>query len=345
MRSFVRTPLCDAISQRPRDLQIGSDQHTRAVSLSRGQLRGSVRAFSSSLFPSESPEQVAAALTKMQKMAFDGDLDAKYALGLAHLNGEMGLTRDLDVAKKWLFEAAEGGNCSAQYKLGTFFLEGKGPDNNPQEAVKWLKMAAEQNEKAAMYQLGVCYEGGVGVEQDFEEAALQFAMAAKQEDLQSLMKLANAYIAGRGVPKDMNKAVDHLRKPARKGVVEAQFVLGYILINADTEFEGVKGNISEGLDSMEQAAEAEFPNAQHYLGWCYLDGHCVEQNSAKATEWFQKAALAGHGPSQLELYKLFSQGEGLEKEARRWLERAAENGVEDAKKRLEELKKEWSGKK
>jgi len=127
-------------------------------------------------------------------------------------------------------------------------------------------------------------------------------------------------------------------------VVEAQFVLGYILINADAEFKGVKADVNEGLDLISQAAEGEFPNAQHYLGWCFLDGHFVEQNSSKAIEWLQRAATAGHGASMLQLYKVFSEGQGLEKEARRWLERAAESGVDEAKTRLEELKQEWSGK-
>jgi hypothetical protein len=53
------------------------------------------------LFPGN-PKDFAVALGKMQKMADEGDSDAQYALGLAYLNGEMGLTSDIETAKKWL---------------------------------------------------------------------------------------------------------------------------------------------------------------------------------------------------------------------------------------------------
>ena len=44
----------------------------------------------------------------------------------------------------WNHSAAEGGNCSAQFKVGTLLLEGTAFQADPAEAVRWLHQAAEQ---------------------------------------------------------------------------------------------------------------------------------------------------------------------------------------------------------
>ena len=64
--------------------------------------------------------------------------------------------------------------------------------------------------------------------------------------------------------------------------------------------------------------------AKWYLAVCYLNGHEMPKDEHKASALFQEAALRGHADSAFELFKIFSKGSGLEKEAQQWLQRAAQ---------------------
>ena len=66
-----------------------------------------------------------------------GDLNAKYMLALAYLNGE-GATRNQQEGARLMVEAADLGYLPAQYGLGVLFLEGKGRFRNHAMAYAWF---------------------------------------------------------------------------------------------------------------------------------------------------------------------------------------------------------------
>ncbi len=63
-------------------------------------------------------------------------------------------------AVKWYRKNAEQGSVYAQYDLGMCYMEGKGTEKNPQEALKWLSKAAEQGHKQAIKYLRDAAEQG-----------------------------------------------------------------------------------------------------------------------------------------------------------------------------------------
>lgn len=76
---------------------------------------------------------------------------------------------------------------------------------------------------------------------------------------------------------------------------------------------------------MRAAAEQGHALAQHGLGYMYLQGDCVQPDSAEAARWFRLAAEQGLAGSQTMLAMMYEQGNGVERdpaEAKKWYERA-----------------------
>lgn len=73
----------------------------------------------------------------------------------------------------------------------------------------------------------------------------------------------------------------------------------------------------------------------------YRRGRGIEQNYAKAFEWYKKAAEQGHKRAQYNLGVMYAMGQGIEKnisKAREWFQKAADQGYEDAKRALREVR-------
>ena len=73
--------------------------------------------------------------------ANEGDVHAKYRLGLVYLKGQ-GVRRDPRRARKWLHKAAEAGYAGAQAALGAMYAKEIGAERNIVQAYFWLKLAA-----------------------------------------------------------------------------------------------------------------------------------------------------------------------------------------------------------
>jgi len=70
-------------------------------------------------------------------------------------------------------------------------------------------------------------------------------------------------------------------------------------------------------------------------------GDLTEQDDTKATEYFLRAANGGCIPAMLETAKAYHDGKGTEvdqKLAKKWAQKAADAGNEEAKKLLEDWK-------
>lgn len=133
----------------------------------------------------------------LHNAADNGDTEALFRLGKAHMNsyseehynpeeaeillrqatelGHIGAEAMLgswlldngnhDEGIRLLTEAAENGDSSAQSKLGTYYRF----RNDYEQAVKWLEKAGKHDEYA-YYQLSLCYEEGHGVKKDIRKA-------------------------------------------------------------------------------------------------------------------------------------------------------------------------------
>ncbi len=88
-------------------------------------------------------------LTTLYNAAEQGNCEAQYQLGLKYLNGD-GVPHSLVQAAQWFHSAAELGQVDAQYQLGLRYERGEGVPQNSQQAWQWLMTAAEGGQPGAL---------------------------------------------------------------------------------------------------------------------------------------------------------------------------------------------------
>ena len=98
------------------------------------------------------------------------------------------------------------------------------------------------------------------------------------------------------------------------------------------------GHTASGQDSelLKKAQDGD-ADAQVSLGYDYLFGMNVEQDSAEAVKWWQMAAEQGNADAQYALGNAYEDGKGIEKDfakALKWYRLAAEQGDDGAQHSL-----------
>ena len=179
------------------------------------------------------------ALKLFKRAAKLGNAAAQYNLGMAYACGYYGVTADKDKALFWLKKSAKGENpmaCvqmglynlytvqtesaykkafeyfkSAYYmgeeeaviNLGLCYLQGKGVERNPKEAVKCFREAVKRmNSGIAYYNLGLCYENGGGVRKDYKKAIEMYGKAVENGESAGLVAIKNLYLKMNGNEKE-----------------------------------------------------------------------------------------------------------------------------------------------
>jgi TPR repeat protein len=139
-------------------------------------------------------------------------------------------------------QAAEMGNVNAQVGLAILYLQGRGVEKNPEEALKLLLQSADRNEVQAYYLLGDMYAKGLEPggrrfnprsfysafrpDPKSEQEALNWYQKAAEGGFASgQFTLGNWYATGRVVRQSDAKAAEWYEKAAAQGHKEAQEIL------------------------------------------------------------------------------------------------------------------------
>ena len=109
------------------------------------------------------------ALQWYRRASANGDVEAKYDMGVLYENG-WGTPKNPDQAVKWYRSAAKDGNRAAQLNLGNMYSKGSGIVVNDRRASEWYLRAAKQGDAVAQYNIGTRYAKGTGIEVDYVEA-------------------------------------------------------------------------------------------------------------------------------------------------------------------------------
>lgn len=119
-----------------------------------------------------------------------------------------------------------------------------------------------------------------------------------------LTAFLSAGCATKPVPNDRLPSAQALAAPVRQGNPMAQFVLGVRMLDrAHTS-----GQRAAGVAWIRRAARANLAIAQDRLGWMYLNGRGVPQDTARAVQWLRRAAERGAPAAQLQLGQLYAVG-------------------------------------
>ena len=137
---------------------------------------------------------------------------------------------------------------------------------------------------------------------DFEALVQQ---AQQPGNGKAMLQLAQAYAEGKGTEKNDKKAYKWFYEASQKA------------------------NGAQGEDLSE---------ARYQTGLCYLQGKGTARRPKEAAFYFTLAAEKGHAQAQYNLGKCYLEGIGVKKAnkdlARRWLNKAAQKGVQEAKELL-----------
>ena len=165
-------------------------------------------------------------LQDLTQEAQNGNAEAQYRLGKAHLLGDNIVPRSKTKAFKWLMKSSVHRYPPAEYLLGTMYFDGSTEvPGNREEGLKYFKRSAESGFAAAQNKIGEHYLHGWQVEKDLVQAANWFQKAAKQGLADAQFNLGQRYFKAEGVKQSDEIATKWLLKAANQGHHMAQFLL------------------------------------------------------------------------------------------------------------------------
>ncbi|KAI9487619.1 MAG: hypothetical protein EXX96DRAFT_553985 [Benjaminiella poitrasii] len=160
---------------------------------------------------------------------------AMYRLGLADINGDLGLSHNVRDGNKWLKRSAEAATPEyphALHELG--LLHEKGLDGiifkDVQYSVQLYTRAAELGYVPSAYRLGQCYEYGyLGCEKNASSSIYYYTIAAQQGNPDACFALSAWYLSGDPprIESSGEKALYWAQLAAQAGLPKAEFALGY----------------------------------------------------------------------------------------------------------------------
>ncbi len=129
-------------------------------------------------------------LAKLKRLAEQGYAPAQNDLGKLFETGDLGLSKDLSMARLWTERSAKSGVVEAMHRMGLYHYYGQGGAQNPILAAQWFRRAAERGMLDSQYNLAQLYETGLGVTANSAEAYRWYLIAAQSGDQEALKKVA-----------------------------------------------------------------------------------------------------------------------------------------------------------
>ncbi|OAX39542.1 HCP-like protein [Rhizopogon vinicolor AM-OR11-026] len=194
---------------------------------------------------------------------------AMYRLGIAELNGELGLSKRPREGVKWLKRSAEHATAEFPHALHELaLLHERGIDNvvfvDTEYTVELLAQAAELGYAPSAHRLGECYEyGKLGCPQDPALSIHYYNIAAQQSHRDACFALTAWYLVGSpGVlPQSDTEAYLWARKAADAGLAKAMYAVGYFLEVGV----GTPPDLQEAMTYFKKAADLGDKRAQQRL--------------------------------------------------------------------------------
>lgn len=273
------------------------------------------------------------ALSWYMKAAEQGDPVSQYNVGIYYESG-LGVKKDIPSAVTWYTKSAEQGYASAQVSLGDCYQNGTGVPKDDFKAFEWYYKAATQNDAQGQSRLSEMYREGKGTLQDSEKAFYWCKLAAENDYVFAQSNLSLYYYKGEGVEKDLVQSAYWCKKAAEAGRAFSQNNLGSFYYDG---IGGLPKDWEKAFYWHKKAAEQMEPTGLYNLALYYYAGEYVQTDNKIALDLFIKSAELGVDDAAYKAGLLYENGQGTRKnmrKARYWMEKAAENGHEGAKKWL-----------
>lgn len=267
---------------------------------------------------------------------------------------------DIPLAMKYYRDAAEWGNTDAYTHACELFTHAPIPDSikayaqqaiahkndngyywlavgedmtgNAKNAIKAIQKGAKTNNVLCLLTLGDCYANGTYVKAAPKKAVQYYEQVGKLGDSRGYYKAGRLYVSG-GVEgatsAALYKGIEYLHLAAEMGNADAIYTLGVIY---EVEQYGLR-DYEKALSYFQELADHDNPDGLFKVGLFYeLGDGGLEQDSAKAVEYYQRAADMGNAIAMCYLADFYRAGKYLpldEEKAYELYQRAAEMGNSD----------------
>jgi TPR repeat protein len=121
---------------------------------------------------------------------------------------------------------------------------------------------------------------------------------------EALYQVGGRYFKGEGRDQDYKAAAHYFRKAAEEGFTPAKYMLGKMLFFGEGVYDGVKQSFGESIKWITEAAVEGSAAAQIMLGYMYYAGSGVPQNLKEAKKWYSMAAEQGDEEAQKKLKEI-----------------------------------------
>ncbi|GBC10037.1 hypothetical protein RclHR1_00930015 [Rhizophagus clarus] len=241
----------------------------------------------------------------------------------------------IDKLIEWLSFSNDQNNndLNNTFLLGYLNFYGIGTNKNNDHAFKLFKKAADQNHLLSQHYVGICYQYGYGTIKNNKLAFEHFKKVADQDYPSGQVNIGYFYENGIYVEKNESFAVHWYKKSSSKGNVVAIYNLGYCYLYG----KGIEKDIIKAFELFKKSAAKEYVYGITMLGHCYQNGIATNTDKNMAFEFYRKAANLGNYVAQYNLANMYLNENDID-QAKFWFENAANNGCNEARMKLKELK-------
>jgi TPR repeat protein len=241
---------------------------------------------------------------QLERMANDGDSEAKGAYAMTLLRGLGGQKIDTPRARVMLEDAASKGDLTSQRNLAQMLFIGAFNNGVPNYPGAWpmIEKLTEKRDPLGMYLASKYFiEGLLGVRNPpvgltlLEDAAVGGARNA-QYDMALLMR--------RGIGSEPRPNLPMAAFWFAQAASNAHPLGMYEFGMANLLGIGTGQNVTEGVTWLTRAAETGNSNALVALGVTYMTGQGIAKDAQKAKGYFDKAATQFNGTAYLMLAKM-----------------------------------------
>ncbi|KAI8382472.1 hypothetical protein BD560DRAFT_223997 [Blakeslea trispora] len=262
-----------------------------------------------------------------------------YASGALHKSGKPNFNRAFPL----FVQAAKHQHADAAYRAAKCYEDGLGCLKNKSKAIQHYRLASTLNHPGAMYRLGIAsIHGDLGLQRNVREGnkwLKRSAEAATPEYPHALHEFGLLHEKGLDgiIFKDTDYSVRLYRQAAELGYAPSAYRLGQCY---ERGYLGCQKDIITSMSFYQLAARQEHAEACYSLSVLHLAGDPprLQPSEEKAYHWAKLAALKGLPKAAFALGYYAEMGIGRPKnsqDAMTWYQKAAQQGDERAKKRLE----------
>jgi TPR repeat protein len=281
------------------------------------------------------------------KAAAQGNADAQAKIGeLRQLYPNSELLKSINPIDS-LKQAAMQGDLQAQFELARRYHAGDGVPKDSTESFKWMEMAAQHDISPvtwtidAHYYLGVMYEKGDGVTKNLTNAYklyLEAAVGGNKPD--PFVRVGQMYENGEGVLQDDHLAAENYYNALQFGFAPtshgdvARCTAIENLLNLYFDGRGLpddKNVVSQQLDEIKRNHPITTAKAQFLFGEIYYQSQLVPKDLVEAAAWFHLAANQNLDDAVKKLQQVELEMSPAQKEAEKSRLDSLESRVEDAK--------------